>query len=398
MSLLGNIRKELDKQFNKKIEATKMEFGSAYSISEVPQAIEKKGKDWVFYGEDNLYPQKLKELLTGSAIHNAIVKTKAMMTAGDGLLLNGAKTVEESDQIYNSLDARLKAEWDSFVNNTFGKESLQGVISHLSFDLHTYGAFSYEVVWNNQFDQISNIRSQKVASLRAGKENNGWIDSYWHSRDWEKSGQSEYKPRPIKTFDPSNIDSVNQIVYEKIGELEYYGEPSYSGALTWIQTDIQMGVFHLSNIENGMNPSMIMKFYQLPASEGDKQMILDEIRRRYTGSNKTGKHMVFFSTDKESAPDISAAEVSNLDKQMIVLAQLCDQKILTGHQLTSPLLVGIATAGQLGTNTQLEQAYQIFDNTIISHSRKMIERSLNKVLKINAPELSFTINPFNPFK
>ena len=60
---------------------------SVLSLSEynIPTIKEDYGKDWVSFGQDNLYPQYLIELYTGSSIHSAIVKGVSSMIYGEGL-------------------------------------------------------------------------------------------------------------------------------------------------------------------------------------------------------------------------------------------------------------------------------------------------------------------------
>ena len=49
----------------------------------IPHIKEDDRKDWVEFGLDNLYPQYLIELFTGSGINSAIVKGVSSMIAGD---------------------------------------------------------------------------------------------------------------------------------------------------------------------------------------------------------------------------------------------------------------------------------------------------------------------------
>ena len=49
----------------------------------IPHIVEKDNKDWISFGLDNLYPQYLIELFTGSGINGAIIKGVASMIAGD---------------------------------------------------------------------------------------------------------------------------------------------------------------------------------------------------------------------------------------------------------------------------------------------------------------------------
>lgn len=400
MSVIENIRNieaRLKKELQPKKSSSSNSFGSVeMAISDVPKITEKPGADWVFYGEDNLYPYKIGDLTYGSAIHNSIIKTKSKMTSGDGLLVNGSISSEDSNVVVSQLPADVQNAYEAFLENKPGRDPIKKVIRKISHDLQKFGAFSYEVIWNTDFTKISYIKHIKVQNVRAGKMIDGIVKSYWYCRDWKDT--RKYKPIELPVLDQKNKTNCNQIVYDKIGDLDYYGEPSYIGGLTWIQTDFQMGIFHLSNIENGLNPSMSMKFYKLPATEDDKQKILDEIQKRYVGARKTGKHMVFFSDGKDLAPDVDPILTSNLDKQLLLLAELCDKKILTAHQATSPLLFGIAVAGQLGGNTELKTAFQIFDNVVIDGDRTIVSDSIQCILDINKITVKIKINPFDPFK
>jgi len=61
-----------------------------FNTSNAPQYVEKASRaGYIFYGEDNLYPDYLISLMNRSAKHNAILKRKAMMIGGNGWNLEG---------------------------------------------------------------------------------------------------------------------------------------------------------------------------------------------------------------------------------------------------------------------------------------------------------------------
>jgi len=368
-----------------------------FSISEIPRIKEEKNKDWVSFGDNNLYPLQISDLKYGSPIHNAIVSTAGDMISGDGFLFDGAKTKEESDAKYAALSPEIKAKYDSFLKNENDSMTLEEIDAKISFDFKEQGACAVEIIYNTAHDTISRIKYVDVKNLRAGKMDGDIIKWWYYSKDWKDSKKGGFNPRKIAAFDPKNKEAANQIAYLKRGSLEYYGEPDYAGALTWIQTDFQMGIYHLSNLENGMNPSLHLQFYELPRDEEDKQRILSEIRRSFVGANKTGKHMVSFSDGTALAPKYEPLQVNNLDKQLLLLAELCDRKILTGHKLTSPLLAGISVSGQLGGNTEIEKAFNIYDKTRISPYRKLKDAMYNNILEINGVTFKIQTNPYNPF-
>lgn len=366
-----------------------------FSRPEIPVIKEKKNKAWVEYGEDNNYPQFLTELLSTSAIHNAIVEGKAAMMAGKGFLLNGALDKAASEAVYNSLSPEVKKAYDDFIKNENG-EPLEDIISKISRNYQKNGSFALELVYSMDWSRIATIKYVNTDNIRAGKMEADKVKDYWYSRDWTQCTKEGYKPHRIAAFDKENKEDYNQLLFVKNGTLDYYGEPSYKGAMSWIKIDSQMGLFHLSNIENGFNPSLTFKFYKKPSSPEEQQFIIDNIKKQWSGAKNTGKGLIFFSDGKELAPDVDPVQVSNIDKQFILLADQAVQQIMSGHKVTSPLLFGISVPGKLGGGTEIDLAYRIYDNSVVEPDRNRVERSLGLILEVNKIPLNLKIDKFNP--
>jgi hypothetical protein len=398
MSILEIAKRHLNPPKTSK--STAMNFRSIdIAPNEVPNVIEKAGLEYVMYGESNLYPQQLFDLKHGSPTHNSILKTKAKMMSGDGLLYNGLKTKEESEAFYKSLQGTQKAELDYLLNNKVGGFKLEDLQDLLAQDYQDYGAYCYSILYNKDFTKIAGIKYYKVENIRCGKMNEKQeIECYYYSRNWDKKTQTQFKPVKIAAYKEGNKDTYEQMVYRKVGSLDYYGIPSYSGALNWVYTDFQMGVFHRSNMENGMNPGLHFKFYRKPASEEEEDRIIASIKKQYMGAMRTGKMLATFNPDKESAMDIMPVETSNLDKQLMLVAELCDQKILTGHQLTTPMLAGISSKNGMSNNSgELETGYQLLDGLTIAADRKVLRNDIEWWFKTNKIGFDVDINKFKPF-
>jgi hypothetical protein len=86
-------------------------------------------------------------------------------------------------------------------------------------------------------------------------------------------------------------------------------------------------------------------------------------------------------------------DVSNLDKQFIALADQIQSKIITGHRVTTTELFGISTPGRLG-NSDFATEVQVFQTFVIKPSQSQIEKTINKVLKINGLDVNFKIKPY----
>ena len=395
MSILDTIRK----QINPKQGPKNFSFRSlVYSPSETPKIVEKPNCKFVWWGETNLYPHQLFDLKYGSPIHNSILKTKAKMMAGDGLLFNTAKTKEESDNIYNGFQGTTKIEVDHILNNKYGGHKLEDLQDLLAQDFQDYGAYCFKRVYNNNFTKIAAYKYVKVDNIRPGKMEDGKVKVYYYHEDWTKHKRSDFNPTPIYAYDENDKEHTEQLVYRKVGNMDYFGIPSYSGALTWIHTDVQMGIFHKSNIENGMNPGLHFKFYRKPASIEEEDRIIYNLDREYKSAMNAGRRIISFNDGKDDAMEIAPVEISNLDKQLLLLAELCDQKILTGHQLTTPILAGITSKGFTSGGAELLVGYQIFDGVAMASDRKVLANDIQEWFTFNNTGVKVEINKFKPFE
>lgn len=367
-----------------------------FSVPSIPVIKEVRGKEWVYFGTDNLYPVHLDNIIMQSPTQGAIIKGTASMMAGKSFLVNGSTNADESKSKLESLPSSVKSAYDKFMKNENSSMSIEEINRKMSLDYRKYGAMCIEVVWSMDFTRIVTVKYVNAGSIRSGKMVNSKASEYWYSRDWTVYTKEGYVPTRIAAFDQNNKKEYNQLIYIKAGNLEYYGDPVYSEGMSWVEIEGKLANFHLSNISNGFAPSMALKFYQKPGSPEEQSAIVNGIKKQYSGTSNAGKALFFFSDGKDNAPDISDIPVSNLDKQYTSVSELCIQNILTANQITSPLLFGISTPGQLGGNTELETAYKILNNSVIAPDRKILEETWNEILNINETGITIELEPFNP--
>lgn len=363
-----------------------------FARPELPQIKEVKNKDWVEFGTDNLYPEKLLEYLNTSAIHNAIVMSKSKIVAGNDILFDGIKI---NDYLLTNNNPKVKAFYDNPTSNPY--ENLNDLVYKLSFDFQIFGAFALEVIWSTDFTTIAKINHIDVSKIRCGKLEDGEVKNYYYSKDWanwKKCGVNK-----IATFNPEDKENYNQLIYVRNWRsgMDYYGMPDYISALAYISIDSQMGQFHLANINNGFSPSMTVKFFKVPGSPEEADTIVRSIKNQFSGTKNSGKAMVFFSDGKELAPEITPINVTGLDKQYMQMADQVVQQIIAAHRVTTPMILGIAVPGKLGYSNELETSYKAFDKYVITPEQHILERVLNKIGNINQFGTVMSIEKLNPF-
>ncbi len=397
MSFISNLKLELKKQLAPKQTATDFNFNGS-SQTDYFNTKAKRGDDWYRYGDEDNTPVYLESLSNGSAIHGAILKTKSLMASGDGMLIGNAKSVEESLINYNALTPLQKAELKYIEENKLTGVTLQQTKDLIADNYCIQGAFAYLVVWNKDFTKIASYKFISTKYLRAEVTEKFEKPSkyYYYEGDFNKARKSDFEEYYV--YDQKDRQHYNQIVFEKDSD-KVYGTPSYIGAIDWINVNIQMGLFHKSNIENGMNPGLHFKFYTLPESDEEKDSIIRNIKKNWMGAINTGRFVPTFSPSKDLAMDVEPIETSNLDKQLLNLSELSDRTILSGHQLSSPLLAGISVSGQIGGNVELKTSFQLWNKMIIAKMRQKIDNSLQKhIFDINVKGVKINTNPFNPLE
>ena len=84
-------------------------------------------------------------------------------------------------------------------------------------------------------------------------------------------------------------------------------------------------------------------------------------------------------------------------KNFTDLNDMVTQKILTGHRITSPMLLGIKTEGQLGGRAELLDAYQHFLTTVIYPMQSDILKTFERIFKINGIDTTLGVAQISLF-
>jgi hypothetical protein len=343
--------------------------------TDLPYIHSDRTNEWVNYGSDNLYPEYLKDLFNTSPTHNAIVKTKAEMVVGEQWTYDTTLLSEAENIKILSLVSQIE------------RDKLP-----LSLDYQIFGAMALEVIWALDFSRIVEINRIDVSRLRSGKYEHGYVTEWYYKRDWSDRREEAVCIYPLDRGDREHHRQLLYVPGQKVSN-DYYGEPSYTGAIDWITLESQVGLYYRSLLENGFNPSLLIKFYRKPNSQEERDTIINGLKRSFGGVKNSGKVMTLFSDGKELAPDITPIEVQNVDKQFTVIADQITQKILTGERATTPELFGLSIPGQLGSG-DFETKVKCFNRFVIRPDVLKFEKTINDLLRLNGFDINLVITPF----
>jgi hypothetical protein len=295
----------------------------------------------------------------------------AIMSKLDGVVGQGLKTKKEEDN-YILKRANPKESW----NDVFEKAAL---------DYLTFGGYAFNIIWANDGETISEIYHLDFTKVRSGIHvpDIDRPEYYYYSSDWNQ--YRRFRPIEYKAFDPACADThPSQVLYVfdyEPGAL-FYPLPSYAGSLNDIQIDVEVSKFHLSNLANGLNPGLFVSFNNGIPDPLSRQTIYDEVTMSFRGSENAGKAFIAFSEDADHAPTVTPIESAN-DDYYVNLETRITSRILTGHRITSPLLLGLYHEGGsgLGSNKdEIETAYAHFMSTVIKPLQKAMLKTFDTLM------------------
>lgn len=360
------------------MEQSKIKFASIQREMDKPKTAYESysdNKEYIKYGDDNAFPVHLIDLVNNSSIHNTCVNAIVEGIIGEGLTSNVERSLE--------------------IANTEG-ESWNSIYRKVARDYKLFGGFALEVVWSNDGTKIAETYHVDFSYLRARKMNHRKIvEGYYLNDEWVRryrdgkiSGQQITNVDDIPylpSYNPNNaLEQPNQIIYHKpyTPGQQYYPLPDYVGALKVIELDKEVDNFHNNNIKNGLAPSIAITTYT-NANDEERRVIEQMLRSQYGGTDNAGSLMYIDVDSPENAPTITPIPQNGADDYYYNLNEMVMQKILTAHRITSPMILGIKTSGQLGGRTEVLDAYLLLLNTVIRPYQESILSVFEQIFDIN---------------
>jgi hypothetical protein len=335
----------------------------------VPLFVENKSQQWVSYGVENDYPNYLLNLYRRSAKHNAIVNGKVGYIVGKGWTAENetpaAKAFIDSPTFPNAYD------------------SMNDLTQKLTLDMEIYNGFACEVTWSRG-GGIAEICHVDFHRVRADKDEKmffvyDWYDEYG-VRQFPQLNQIEQIP----AFDPENRIG-KQLFYYRVysAGVKVYPLPEYLGGTAYIELDVEIANFHVNNIKNNFWGSYLINFPNGIPTPEESDAIERQMKMKFGGTDNAGRFLVNFSDSPETKPELTPLTPSDLDKQFDILNKTVQQEIFVAHRVTSPMLFGVKTEGQLGGRAEMIESYEIFKATYVEDRVQRIERGINYLASFN---------------
>lgn len=346
--------------------------------SKLPEYKVVNGKDYVMYGENNRYPDYLLEMYQRSAKHNAIVNGKVNYITGKGFTYDATKV--QGEQL---------AELNKLMDNPNPYDDLNDILYKTALDFEIFNGFALEIVWNLQ-GRISQIAHKNFGNIRRSPEG----DKFWYADEWKEFGE----PEGLCTYEPFNPEKRlgKQLYYycSYAPSVRYYPVPEYLGALAYIETDARIANYHVNNLRNGFLGGFLFNFNNGVPSDEEQREIKKQLLRQMKGDD--GERIVVnFNDTQDTGLKIEPLNANDLDKQFNILNETIQTEIFVAHRVTSPMLFGVRTSGQLGGRSELIEAYELFKAVYVNDRVQKLERVFNYLFSFNGLAV-LEIEPTDP--
>jgi len=148
-----------------------------------------------------------------------------------------------------------------------------------------------------------------------------------------------------------------------------------------------------------MMPGALVNFNNGVPDEDIQNSIEQSVKRKWGGTSNGGRFVVAFNRDKESAATIEPIQLTDAAEQFQAVSTEALQKIMLGHRITSPRLLGINDASGFGNNAEeLQSAHALFVNTVVNPMQDEIIEAIDKVLLYNGYALDLYFKPLTPLE
>ena len=349
---------------------------SAYTS---PIIQENKKNNYIEYGSDNNYFQYLIDRYLYSATNGSIITGIVNMIYGKGL---------------DALDSNKKPNEYAQLKSIVKDSDLKKII----LERKLLGMGAMQIVMEKK--QVKQILHFPMQTLRAEKCNDkGEIEAWYYHHNWTKKKPSEEVKR-IPAFGFGNGNEVEiYVIKPYVSGFDYYAPIDYSGALPYALLEENISDYQINDCQNGFSGTKVINFNNGVPTEEKRDEIKRDVLGKLTGA-KGEKVIIAFNNNSDSKTTVDDLPLNDAPAHYEYLSTECFNKLIVGHRVTSPMLLGIKEGNSgLGNNAdEIKTATLLMDNIVIKPYQLEITDALDEVLAINNISLKLYFKTIQPLE
>ena len=246
-------------------------------------------------------------------------------------------------------------------------------------------------------DKVAKVSHFPMETLRAGKiGDSGKVEEWFYHPKWKDYKKSDtLKSFPV--FGSTNGKKTEVYIIAPYTSGYYYYSPvDYAGALSYAYLEEIISEYLINDALNGFSGTKVINMNNGVPDSDQQRRLKQQLLNKFTGQHGD-KVVISFNANKESATTVENLPLDNAPEHYAYLADECRNKLITGHNVTSPLLLGVRDGNGFSSNAdEIKNSSLFFNNTVIKVYQEEITDALEEIFAINGinAELYFkTIQP-----
>lgn len=342
----------------------------------------------VKWGKNNEYRYFINYLFRKNPIHSGIIRAKQFFSTSKGLKYEGPDGIK----------------WEAFNKNhkkSHLDKTVEDIMDDISLDFEKSNMFAFKVSFSKldlkkglkTYRKLKRIPFEKIAfEIEKDDEGNEYLNGNIQiSDDWLDSKCERKRLEPFKRDDMTQHECYVLFKEESGQSIEtpddrsvnpgVYPDPPYGGAITDIDTRIQVGVYNNAEIHNGFSIGTLIYLANGRIKNEKKKRDLEaDLGASTTGPLQSGGSMVIYGNGQNEKPVIENLNGNNLPERYTNVKKGSEESTVQGHLFTSPTLAGIKTEGSLGDSKELKTAYSILKQNYIAGRQKAMLSVINWIM------------------
>lgn len=328
-------------------------------------------RDYVRYDVDNMFPQRLLQIVDESPMQSAILNNRINYIIGAGF-----STVEDN----------------IFTPNM--QESWLDLFEKCVRDYVYLGAFAIQCILNESGNRFSFYHTP-VDQVRLGKyTEKNIIEKAYLCSDWRKTNRDRIVEIKMWGTEQPKKGERYLMYFKpyKAGEY-YYPTPYWFSAINYIMADGALSKYYNNYIRNNFSANLSLAYPTEPDEE-KKREIYENLRASFGGSENAGNILLLFG-ENGVLPTIQSIESVNADLYNSVVDTV-KLALVSANRLTSPILAGISTSSGFSSKSdEIIAATAQYRLTVINAERQFLLNKFNDLLQMNGLPRVLSIEDYN---
>lgn len=337
----------------------------------------------LMWGKRNEYPYFLNYLFRHNPIHAGIIRAKKHFTVSAGMKYEGSNQIAFNEFFKNKKSSPKD-------------KDLQALLDDLSLDFEKSNMFCvrprFSFVGQKQYRKMERIPFEQIRyELRKDEKGDFFLTgNIAVSVNWLESNPVFEILKPFNKSDAQQTqcfvlfkeESGASLDDPKARELNLgnYPDAPYGGAITQIETGIQVGIHNNAEIHNGFAlGTMIYLAGGQPKNDTVKKNLERDLGASTTGPLQAGRSMVIYGAGQDEKPSIEALNGNNLPDRYQNVKKGSEESTIHGHQVVVPTLFGVQEEGSFNASN-LEIGYAIMQSNYFEGRRADLAGILNFVM------------------